>query len=615
VHCEASSESKPQPWQRFSFPFEGVRKASMVPSTEIGETHSGAWHFQQVLVEICRAFVDEKSSGHLLNKLGLALEKHHFQVAILGVESEKVFPRFVSKAFESFTAATNFLGSRRKPLTIPLDAGPLFIEDLPAFLHRMLETLGENVELSCSFHTRAVSLPISVRGSPFALLICAAENLSRDFIPTFELLGRYIETALGLCGERESVQGREATLVLMRELALAPPGMNWVDLGKTVLDVLLAETASTAGIIFRYEANSDCFESVATRAFTNQDFFSEFERVHPTYAARMKTRFASRPTHPAAIRNGLEQVASVPLRVDGVLVGALSLARTDNRPYTEEDLQTIELLGTQVAALLERARLQNESLNLYQQLKASFEQLERSQAESVRNARLAAVGELAAVMAHEVRNPLAVIYNSLVTLQKRPMPLDEEVLFGAMREEADKLNRIVSDLLDFVRPFEVNAANIEIDPLINSAAQAALVGFGPKWTIDKMNVPTDIWFLTDAHLLKMALVNLFINGLQSMPLGGSVEIAAGMLESKAERVLSISVSDRGAGISSEGRARIFEPFYTTKATGVGLGLAVVKRIAEAHGGEVLVESLEGQGTTFILNLSESKLLKITKQLA
>jgi signal transduction histidine kinase len=287
-----------------------------------------------------------------------------------------------------------------------------------------------------------------------------------------------------------------------------------------------------------------------------------------------------------------------PLKEGERPLGLLSLARRNALPYAERDLNTASLLGPHVAKLLERARL-------YEQLKESYAQLNRAQVELVRHERLAALGELSAVMAHEVRNPLGVIFNSVASLKKLMQPSgDAALLLRIVGEEAERLNRIVGDLLDFARPYEPERKAVPLEAIIAGAVDAAVQAVAGEGIRVLTDFPLELpRFAVDGQLVRQAVVNLVVNAMQAMPKGGTVTVrATGEQQPGGELYACIQVRDEGVGISATAAGRIFEPFFTTKATGTGLGLAVVKRIVDAHHGEISVESSPAGGTTFTVRL-------------
>jgi signal transduction histidine kinase len=175
---------------------------------------------------------------------------------------------------------------------------------------------------------------------------------------------------------------------------------------------------------------------------------------------------------------------------------------------------------------------------------------------------------------------------------------DAAVLLSILDEEAQRIGCIVSDLLDFARPMMLRTRWYSLDGIFVEVQQAAAVRpeaartallFEGAETVPQIEI--------DPRLLRQALYNLVLNGLQAMPSGGTLAVRARFCD--RSRVL-IEVSDTGTGLGGD-RARIFEPFFTTKPTGTGLGLTLVKRVVEAHGGEVTVVSNDA-GSTFTISL-------------
>ncbi|MFT3840150.1 MAG: GAF domain-containing protein [Myxococcaceae bacterium] len=293
-------------------------------------------------------------------------------------------------------------------------------------------------------------------------------------------------------------------------------------------------------------------------------------------------------------RLGIRHLMAVPMTVSNREVGTLSLGRVQDAPFTKEEMRLAESCGTHMGVILEHVRL-------FDDLKKSYDELARAQAEVVRHERLAALGELAAVMAHEVRNPLGVIFNSVTSLKRTLKPSgDISMLLGIVQEEAERLNRIVGDLLDFARPYEPVRTLLALEPLIESALQSAVQSaHAPQVTVGSEYPDALPLFFVDGHLLRQAVVNLVLNGIQAMPRGGKLAVKATKVDRAGELWARIEVRDEGGGLPKESVDRLFQPFFTTKARGTGLGLAVVKRIVDAHQGEVRAEQIE-RGTMFVL---------------
>ncbi|MBW2461978.1 MAG: histidine kinase, partial [Deltaproteobacteria bacterium] len=235
-------------------------------------------------------------------------------------------------------------------------------------------------------------------------------------------------------------------------------------------------------------------------------------------------------------------------------------------------------------------------------LKASYADLERAQRDLVARERLAVIGELAAVVAHEVRNPLGAIFNSLANLGRIAKP-EETVgpMLDIVREEASRVNRTVADLLEFARPpvlakYDHALAVIAQDAVASARADARARGVSVHLEFD-----AEVRACVDEHMLRRALLNLIDNATQASREGDVVEVRV----IRREDYSLIEVEDVGPGVSDEALDQIFEPFFTTKSIGTGLGLAVVKRFADAHGGEVLIRSSPEAGSVFTIRLDAS----------
>lgn len=297
-----------------------------------------------------------------------------------------------------------------------------------------------------------------------------------------------------------------------------------------------------------------------------------------------------------AKRYGYHSILEIPLVTNGKQVGVMALCdKRRERRFSDAEIGTAVAICNQLACAIANARL-------FEDLRRSYEKLARTQEQLIGQERLAALGELAAVMAHEVRNPLAIIFNAVASLKKLEPPNgDAQTLVEIVAEEAGQLNRIVGDLLDFARPHEPVFRLESIEELVRSALESAK-GAEPAEGIEFAvaiggSLPSAH---VDARLLKQALINLIANAIQALPSGGRVEVRAVHLV--RDDVVELSVIDNGPGIARELGGRVLQPFFTTKATGTGLGLAIVKRIAEAHRGHLVLGATPGGGTTSTLRL-------------
>jgi signal transduction histidine kinase len=223
-------------------------------------------------------------------------------------------------------------------------------------------------------------------------------------------------------------------------------------------------------------------------------------------------------------------------------------------------------------------------------------QLLEAQEELVRKEKLAVLGQVAGSVGHELRNPLGVMSNAVYFLQNVLADSDETTkeYLGILRNEIASSERIVSDLLDSVRTKPPQPELVSVPELLVQ-------------TLHKCNVPTAVevqldipptlpQLRVDMQQTQQVLRNLMSNGIEAMPDGGVLQVSAAADE--AGRNVTVSVRDNGVGMTAEQMHRLFQPLYTTKPRGIGLGLVVVKNLTEANGGKVEVQSEPGKGTVF-----------------
>jgi signal transduction histidine kinase len=247
------------------------------------------------------------------------------------------------------------------------------------------------------------------------------------------------------------------------------------------------------------------------------------------------------------------------------------------------------------------ARTNREQAERYQslaeELSASNTNLVAAQAEVRRSERLAALGQLTAGLAHELRNPLGTIKNSAEMLARR-LPAEDEIareLSGYISSEVDRTNDLVERFLDFARPFRLRIAPAELADVIDRAIASVEVTAAARGVTLLRNDSPDLPAIPiDAQWVERLLTNLLSNAIEACPPGATVALGARPTEGGVE----LTVTDNGLGISPENLATIFNPFFTTKAEGTGLGLAIVSKIVDEHHGRILVESQPGAGANF-----------------
>ncbi len=246
--------------------------------------------------------------------------------------------------------------------------------------------------------------------------------------------------------------------------------------------------------------------------------------------------------------------------------------------------------------------LEQTATNLKQrteELRHSHAELAQIQNELVTKKQLAAVGELAAAIAHEVRNPLAVIVNAVAGLRRPGLrPEDGTMLLDIVDEEAGRLNRLVTDLLRFARPVNVKRTPVSLIELAKRCRASIASGF--EVDVQASDDPDLQTVDVDPNLFRLVFDNLVANACQAMGDTGTVEIRVERVELRGESAARVEIRDRGHGMDQHVLGRALDPFFTTRPSGTGLGLPIVQRIVEAHGGELMLDSMEGEGTRVVL---------------
>ena len=236
-----------------------------------------------------------------------------------------------------------------------------------------------------------------------------------------------------------------------------------------------------------------------------------------------------------------------------------------------------------------------------EQLASANQSLRAAEAAVRRSERLAALGQLSAGLAHELRNPLGTILASAEMLRKN-VPAENQVaseLAGFIAAEVDRTNSLITRFLEFARPLELRLETAELNEVLDRAvARLARDSAARQVSVYKNYSPDIRPFPFDAELMERVVYNLLLNAAQASPPDGAITIKTRPTDDSVE----ISVIDRGAGIDPKHRESIFNPFFTTKPDGVGLGLAIVSKIVDQHGGRMAVESELGKGSVFHLYL-------------
>jgi signal transduction histidine kinase len=262
-------------------------------------------------------------------------------------------------------------------------------------------------------------------------------------------------------------------------------------------------------------------------------------------------------------------------------------ARVDVK--SDDDIGRLGEAFNSLLTKLERARRRVERYH--------YEQMKRAD-------RLASIGEMAAGIAHEIKNPLAGIAGVIQVLKKDQAIGDQRrVVLDEVLSQVERMDKAVRNLLSFARPPEPKMTLVDINELIGKlldflAPQFAKNGIAAERKLS----PGMPWLTLDPDLVQQALINIALNAIQAMPDGGrfAVETRAAKPGPDTEGSVEVVFRDTGKGITQDNLNRIFSPFFTTRQQGTGLGLSITQRIIEQHGGEIAVISSPGKGATFTI---------------
>jgi PAS domain S-box-containing protein len=320
------------------------------------------------------------------------------------------------------------------------------------------------------------------------------------------------------------------------------------------------------------------------------------------------------PADALASRHGVHGAAvSVPVFAEGALIGQFTIYAMRPHSFTPEERNLLRTIATEFGTALSKLEAQAAAHHYAEELaqySAHLEELVEKRTAQLRDVeRLAGIGETAAMIGHDLRNPLQGL-QYIVDLQRlrfeRMSPADrsrdewqkEQALFARISDQIFYMDKIVGDLQDYARPIVPEREEIVVEKLIEDVVQSLPHTDGVRIATE---VP-DLQLMADPHLMHRVLANLILNAVQAMPDGGTVTVSA----STDDGSVAISVHDTGIGIPNDAKDKLFKPLFTGKAKGTGLGLAVVKRIVEAHAGRITVESEVGKGSTFTVNFPSTE---------
>jgi len=455
----------------------------------------------------------------------------------------------------------------------------------------------------------ALAVPITLKGDIVGVLWVAHRSRTLFSDADVDALGRMApQAAIAMENARLYAETRLKTARLESLLRVSQAITATLDSERIVAVVLKAMSDLMPGVVVRLWAARDedstlvLLGSEGLRAPSREE--ARVRRGEGLVAAVAATRrpiaVADMALDPRVVRRqavereGLVSFLGLPLLREGRMLGVLSIATRTPHRFTAEDIALFASFAQQAAIALENARL-------YHDLKHSHADLVAAQEQIVRKTRMAAMGEIAAAVAHEARNPLGALSNCVQLLRDNPHLAGEDAeLLEIVHTESQRLNEIVSDFLAFGRPRPPHLEQVDVAEVIEATLALlrrdgrcpAAISFATKFDPDLPLVRAD------RDQLRQVFWNLFLNAAQAMGERGELRIETRSEGGRAR----ISVQDTGLGIPSSALPRIFEPFYTTRPAGTGLGLAIVRRIVEEHGGEIRAESEPDLGACFTLLL-------------
>jgi len=265
------------------------------------------------------------------------------------------------------------------------------------------------------------------------------------------------------------------------------------------------------------------------------------------------------------------------------------------RPITDDDLRLLGMFANQ-------AGLAVESSMAYSNLERANTELKEAQDRLIQSEKMAALGEMAASIAHEIKNPLTVIGGFAARLAKKEADMPGGRYAKIIRDEASRLEKILDNVLDFSKEKVPSRESCNINEVCEDTVSMYADDFREKGVRVNLELGTDITRAElDPRQIKQAIINVLSNSEQAMGgKGGEISVRTWMDAERKHVILEIS--DTAGGIPAEAMENIFNPFFTTKDRGTGLGLAITDKIVRNHGGEIDVVNREGVGVTFVIRL-------------
>ena len=300
----------------------------------------------------------------------------------------------------------------------------------------------------------------------------------------------------------------------------------------------------------------------------------------------------------------LHSLVVIPLLAKGKALGVIAADHTEpGRKLTEETLDSVMTFAQQAGLAIQNASMYQELKNFSQQMEEKIQKttadLRKTEAQLIRSEKLAALGQLAAGIAHEIRNPLTSINILIHSLRERlPSENSQQEDLKVIEEEIHRMNEIIDQFLRFAKPASPFLEKTEIFSIFEEILQLLRPQIEKQQIVVEKEFHALPMILMDREQIKQAILNLLLNAIQAMPEGGPLKLSG--QNSGDGQWVCLSIQDSGMGIQAEVLNKLFDPFVSTKEGGIGLGLSITHRIIDQHHGKIEVESTLEKGTSFTI---------------
>jgi len=329
---------------------------------------------------------------------------------------------------------------------------------------------------------------------------------------------------------------------------------------------------------------------VARSIFEKQPFIIQDASKDPRVNPMIKEKF------------NLHSLVVIPLLVKEKALGAIAADSVEsNKSITKEALESMMAFAQQAGLAIHNAFMYQELKTFSRQMEEKIQKttadLSKTEAQLIRSEKLAALGQLAAGIAHEIRNPLTsinILIHSLTENVPSGIPQKEDL--KVIEEEIHRINEIVDQFLRFAKPAPPLLKKADVISIFEETLQLLRPQIEKQGIVIQKEFQPLPPILMDREQMKQVILNLLLNAVQAMPKGGHLSVKGHI--PKGDRWIKLSIQDSGVGISGEDINKLFDPFFSAKEGGMGLGLSIAHRIIDQHHGKIEVESSPGEGTLF-----------------